>query len=194
MFNCNTGKQFEHCELDLPYISADGNGLASNKHFITGVIKIQLGVEFEKLMTSQEKRACKCLLKLGVEDDSDSDSDDDDIVNFGDSARKDTKRKVSELVDESKYIDCGSFIMGSAAIVESLWSEQDNLLANKRRRGMSPMLVECILFLKKNKDLWGIRDVNMANEDRKAGKRIERTEEKKKNEKELVDLLTELNL
>ena len=49
-------------------------------------------------------------------------------------------------------------------------------------------------FLKKNKDLWGIRDVNMANEDRKAGKRIERMEEKKKNEKELVDLLEDLDL
>ena len=118
LFNFNTGKQFEHCELDLSYISADGNGLASNKHFITGVIKIQLGVEFEKQMTSAEKRACKCLLKPGVEDDSESDSDDD-ILDFGDTARKDTKRKVSELVEDSKYIDC-SFILGSAAIVESL--------------------------------------------------------------------------
>ena len=82
-----------------------------------GVIKIQLGVEFEKQMSYQEKRACKCLLKPGVEDDSDSDSDDDDIIaDFGDSARKDAKRRISEVVDESKYIDC-SFIMGSAAIV-----------------------------------------------------------------------------
>ena len=59
----------------------------------------------------------------------------------------------------SKYIDCG-FIKGSAAIVESLWSEEDCLLGNKRRHGMSPVTNECILFLKKNKDLWSITDVN----------------------------------
>ena len=56
------------------------------------------------------------------------------------------------------------------------------------------MLVECILFLKKNKDLQNIMDVNMANEDRKAGKQVERMEEKKRNEKELSDLLEELDL
>ena len=56
------------------------------------------------------------------------------------------------------------------------------------------MLVECILFLKKNKDLWNIRDVNKANEDRKEGKRVVRMEEKKTNEIELVDLLEELDL
>ena len=59
---------------------------------------------------------------------------------------------------------------------------------------MTPMVVECILFLKKNKDLWTIRDVNLANEDRKAEKRIERIEEKKRMEKELTVLLDELNL
>ena len=133
------------------------------------------------------------MLRDGVDDD-DSDSDsDEDITNFGDTARKDSKRTVSELRDESRYINC-DFILGSAAVVESLWSEQDNLLANKRRRGMSPMVVECILFLKKNRDLWTIKDVNLANEDRKAAKSIERMEEKKKNEKELVGLLEELNL
>jgi hypothetical protein len=55
------------------------------------------------------------------------------------------------------------FIVGSAAIVESMWSEADNLLSNKRRSCMSPMNVEAILFLKKNKDLWNIRDVHKAN-------------------------------
>ena len=135
-------------------------------------IKIQLGVEFEKTMTYLEKQACRCLLKDGG---------------------KVHKRKISEHTEESKYINC-DFITGAAAVVESLWSEQDNLLANKRRRGMTPMVVECILFLKKNKDLWTIRDVNLANEDRKAEKRIERIEEKKRMEKELADLLDELNL
>ena len=59
---------------------------------------------------------------------------------------------------------------------------------------MTPMVVECILFLKKNKDLWTIKDVNLANEDRKAEKRLERVEEKKRMEKELAALLDEFNL
>ena len=49
-------------------------------------------------------------------------------------------------------------------------------------------------FFKKNKDLWTIKDVNLANEDRNAEKRVERIEEKKRMEKELAALLEELNL
>merc|ERR1719356_91693 len=105
------GKQFEHCELNLSYLTPDANGLATNKHFITGVIKIQLGVDFEKTMTYLEKQACKCLLKEGVEDDSDDDDSDDEILEFRDTARKNHKRKVSEHTDESKYINC-DFIVG----------------------------------------------------------------------------------
>ena len=66
----------------------------------------------------------------------------------------------------------------SAAIVESLWSEDDCLLGNKRRHGMSPVTNECILFLKKNKDLWSITDVNQANENRKANNRDARLQKK----------------
>ena len=144
-------------------------------------------------MTYFEKQACKCLLKDGVEDDSDDDDSDDEILEFRDTARRVHKRKISEHTEESRYINC-DFILGAAAVVESLWSKQDNLLSNKRRRGMTPMVVECILFLKKNKDLWTIKDVNLANEDRKAEKRLERVEEKKRMEKELAALLDEFNL
>ena len=153
--------------------------LTTNVHFITGVMKIQAGIEYEKKMTSREKQACKCLLckcllREGVLDDSDeSGEDSDDDMNFVLALKKDNKRKLCDSEAVSKYIDCG-FIMGSAAIVESLWSEQDNLLANKRRKGMTPRMVEAILFLKKNADLWGIKDVNQANEDRKQEKCDER--------------------
>ena len=83
--------------------------------------------------------------------------------------------------------------MDSAAIVESLWSEQDNLLANKRRKGMTPRMVEAILFLKKNADLWGIKDVNQANEDRKQEKRDERYQKRSEQEAELITLMNDLS-
>ena len=38
--------------------------------------------------------------------------------------------------------------MGSAACVERLWSEADAIVS-KRRKGLSPITLEMILFLKK---------------------------------------------
>ena len=147
------GETFEKCKLDLSYIEPKANGLTTNVHFITGVMKIQAGIEYEKKMTLREKQACKCLLRAGVQDESDESEDDsDDGMNFVLALKKDKKRKRCESEAVSKYIDC-RFILGSAAIVESLWSEQDNLLANKRRKGMTPRMVEAILFLKTNADL-----------------------------------------
>ena len=67
------------------------------------------------------------------------------------------KKKVREQHGKSQYIDC-SFIMGSAACVERLWSEADAIVS-KRRNGLSPITLEMILFLKKNKDLWDLSDV-----------------------------------
>jgi hypothetical protein len=60
--------------------------------------------------------------------------------------------------------------MGSAAVVESNWSGLDHLIT-KRRKGMSPLLTEMIMFLKQNKDLWSIEDVKVANDDRRSDKK-----------------------
>ncbi len=59
---------------------------------------------------------------------------------------------------------------------------------------MSPMTNECILFLKKNKDLWNIQDVNAANENRKSDKRDERLAKKLEQQKELDALIAEITL
>ena len=61
--------------------------------------------------------------------------------------------------------------------MESLWSMY-NAFDSNRRRGMSPITVEMILFLKKNKDLWGIEDVARANQDRMKADKSERVERK----------------
>ena len=46
--------------------------------------------------------------------------------------------------------------------METLWSVFD-AFNTKRRRGTSPITNEMILFLKENKDLWGVEDVHQAN-------------------------------
>ena len=77
---------------------------------------------------------------------------------------------------------------GSAAVVESLWSMYD-AFNSKRRRGMSPITVEMILFLKKNKDLWGIEDVARANQNRLKDNRNERVHKKIAEHEELMRYL-----
>jgi hypothetical protein len=57
----------------------------------------------------------------------------------------------------------------------------------KRHRRMLPITVEMILFLKKNKDLWGINDIAKANQNRLKTGRSERLEKKiAENEQEYI--------
>ena len=46
----------------------------------------------------------------------------------------------------------------------------------KRRKGMSPITTEMILFLKKNRDLWDLRDVVEADKKRVAADKESRAE------------------
>jgi hypothetical protein len=89
---------------------------------------------------------------------------------------KSKKRKEREYLGHSDYINC-EFVLGRGAVVESLWSVFDSF-NDKRRGGSSPITNEMILFLRDNKDLWGIEDVHKANENRKASSKNERVEKK----------------
>ena len=62
-------------------------------------------------------------------------------------------------------------------MVENLWSVFD-AFNDKRRRGISPITNEMILFLKDNTDLWGIEYIHKANENKKANTKNERVEKK----------------
>lgn len=180
------GTKFSKCNLVLKYLKPD-NGLNTKPYFITGVAKIQKGVKFEQTMTLAEKNACKSLLKTGADAEEQSSDDEEEAVSLEQSYKKARMEEYDKVMGESKYINC-NFILGSAAVVESLWSEEDALMS-KRRQGMHPMTNEAIMFLKKNKDLWKIVDVNQANEDRKAAKRDERLAKKLKDQEELAALL-----
>ncbi len=52
---------------------------------------------------------------------------------------------------------------------------------------MSPITVEMILFLKKNKDLWGIEDVARANQSRLKADKSKRVERKIAEHEEFMD-------
>jgi hypothetical protein len=153
------------------------NGLSTNPDLETGIAKIQSGSE--QTMMQAETRACKTFLKdanRGSDDESDLmvDSGEEDF--FLREFEKAKKHSTKESSSQSDYIDC-NFITGNTAVVKSLWSMYD-VFNSKRHHGMSPITVEIILFLKKNKDLWGIEDVVRANQSRLKADRSERVEKK----------------
>ena len=60
------------------------------------------------------------------------------------------KKRRAQPQDE--YIN-SNFILATAVGVERLWSLAKNVLTD-RRRGMATLMVQVILFLKENRELW----------------------------------------
>ena len=79
-------------------------------------------------------------------------------------------------------------ILGSAGKVECLWSMADHILTNDWA-SMSPLVFECIMYLKYNRDLWDLADVVEANKRRKNESKVAR----KKRER-LAALRTEIDV
>jgi hypothetical protein len=155
------------------------------------VEKIQNKKENE--LTNHEKDSCKGLLKknhlnwAGIEDNQDEDDDlsSEEELQTQDSAtfslksifiQATKKAQAEERKGESEYIDC-SFIGASAGIVERLWSKFDALI-DQRRSGMSPVMIEAILYLKENRDLWDISDVKTALKKLRENEKTARLEER----------------
>ena len=102
-----------------------------------------------------------------------------DVVAMNTTDSQPPKKKLKELLEEkkaarvnaakvkSKYIiQVKKAILGSAAEVERLWSMAGRVLT-KDRSAMSPLLFECIMYLKYNRELWSLADVVEANKRRK---------------------------
>ena len=141
------------------------------------------------MMSRREIEACKILLNddSDEEDSLETDSDNSDVnFDFEKAVAAGEKRKEREVAGKSKHVDC-SFIMGTAACVERLWSEADEVVT-KRRKAMNPVTLEMILFLKKNKDLWNIEDVVEADKRRKTLNKESRAQ-KKIDESAALDVL-----
>ena len=169
------GHPFKDCELKNDH-SKLGNKHETDPAFSRAVDKIQNKKEHE--LTNHEKDSCKGLLKknhlnwAGIDNqDKDDDLSSEDELQTQDSAtfslksiysQASKKAEEEEQKGESEYIDC-SFIGASAGIVERLWSKFDALV-DQRRNGMSPVMIviEAILYLKENRDLWDISDVKTA--------------------------------
>ena len=130
-------------------------------------------------MNLAEKRACK---DFRIDSIPESDDESDDMVDSGGGDyflkefERAKKQKTKEVSGQSDYINC-KFVTGSAAVVESLWSMYD-AFNTKRRRSMSHITVEMILYLKKNNNLWGVNDIAKANQNGLKTGRSKRLEKK----------------
>ena len=166
--------------------SKQGNKHETDKAFMSGILKIQNGNE--RIMTQAEKLSCMWLLKenhpkwskkpSADEDDTTPTVDDANAnVEMGDIFAEELEQVEETLREkDSLYINC-NFLGISAAIVECLWSKYDAAVP-QRRGGLAPIMVEALLFLKENRDCWGIEEVRKALARVKANEKSERTKKK----------------
>jgi hypothetical protein len=146
------------CQLGSLYIGKDSPKLVS-KDFHNGVIKLQKNRGGQ--LTPPEKAAVSSLIK-GIGEVSENlettvvDLDLEEPIDLFD-ARVAKKLKVEAEEQLGEYFDC-SFILGSAAEVERVWSTADQIL-KPARFSTSPYLLEAILFLKYNSKYWDTRTV-----------------------------------
>ena len=68
------------------------------------------------------------------------------------------KAKEDEISEEynSNSDDCFDHVIGSAAVVERLWSVARYILTTNRS-SLSPVMFEAVLFLRSNRTLWDVR-------------------------------------
>lgn len=171
------GDDFEFCTLKKKKLDLATN-YDTDKAFVRGVIKIQKKMEDE--MTEEEVEACEVLLKQDVEGGSSGNDASPSEKSFED-VMFEKKRSYTKAFS-SKYVDC-RFILGSGAEVERVWSMAGNVYT-KRRSSTSPLVLELILYLNYNKDLWGIDQVALANTRRRSEKRSARVEKILQRQKE----------
>ena len=131
-----TKRHFFKCTLGTKYMKVN-NGLSTDPTFKTGVAKIQQKFVYKEIMNLTENFVCKNLLNYNL-DTNESDSDDKKKeYDFSKKVVVGEKRKDKEVSGKSRYIDY-FFILGTAACVQRLWSEGDDLIT-KRHKGICPI-------------------------------------------------------
>ena len=144
------------------YLAADAK-IIDFKHFESGVRKIMAGEPLSCL----EAEACIKLRKRDVNDSDSSSGEEEDEVTmtvFEKLKMNSKRRKVSITVQKEAtrgYLDVGKIVCATSNCCERLFSEAKYLML-PHRRGMSPILFEALLYLKKNLNYWNVSTVAKA--------------------------------
>jgi len=142
---------FYGCKLASKYI-APTSAIVHNASFESGVSKIQTGDIGS--MNEEERRACEI---LEIEQDETFESVQNSSLTM---AQKLVSGKRRCIERDTKYRNC-NFVVGSVAIVERLWSVANYIYCDNRK-SMTPMLLEALIFLKTNDELWDVGLVSEA--------------------------------
>ena len=162
------GDVFEHCRM-VPTKFSEDCPFDTNKHYLTGTIKLQRGLEAE--MNSDEHEACKGWEVVEEEKELGEDVETPPAKTLLEIAKERRERHRMASRSQSNYVGrdgCRHFDAAGrvAAEPERLWSAGDAVLT-KRRANMQPLMFEMIMYLKFNKRLWGLEEVVEANLRRK---------------------------
>jgi hypothetical protein len=139
------GHDLQGCKLGRRYIR-QGAGILTDPDFESGVIKLQEGKVNE--LTEEEREALQNLRK---EVQANGPGSPEPITMPEKIAKR--KRDAGERVGNDEYVNV-SWVLGSAAEVERLWSIAKYILTDDTRRQMDPEMFETIIFLKVNHEYW----------------------------------------
>ncbi|GFH44601.1 hypothetical protein CTEN210_01075 [Chaetoceros tenuissimus] len=169
--NANHTKKFYGCNFEarrtkLEDCPEQHKRLHPDADFERGVFKIQTKRINE--LTADERQACARLLvqREGEESDEEEESSNDSDSDDGAIATLQRQReRLGRQDDLPEYGDL-SFILGSAAEVERLWSHAKHILTDERMGMMHPINFEAVLYVKMNRRFWDIVDVAHADKQR----------------------------
>jgi len=142
-YSSDSSSALYNCKLKDKYIGTSAQ-IMTDPVFESGVIKIQRN-EYQSI-TINKNRACK---KLRIQNAIYTAPEN---PTFQTMAEKVAAKKKRKLEATTKYMNC-SFILGSVAEVERLWSIAKNILRDNRK-SMTPIVFESLLFLKVNSKYW----------------------------------------
>ena len=139
-----TDQNHDLYQCESVYIGANSEKLA-NKAFENGVVKIQNGDTANMIIF--EKNTC---ISLEVHNPNIAENIKDETTMTYKERREQLKIKSTNDIQD---YGCLYFIVGSAAVVERLWSIADKLIDGDRNN-TTPLLMEILLHLFENRTFW----------------------------------------
>jgi hypothetical protein len=138
------------------YLAPDAE-IVESPVFERGIIKIQNGLK----LTEEEARACRKLQTQQTESLSQEEEAANEAMTVMQRLLANGKRRKVEASKSVDYVDIGTLICATSNCCERLFSEAKYIMV-PHRRGMSPLLFECLIYLKKNISFWNIKTVAAA--------------------------------